>query len=672
MKQFLFAFVLMACSGFLFAQTTHIVTLQGVEFTPADITISVGDIVEWQNQSGFHNVNGNISGNPESFSSGAPTSDLFTFTHTFTIPGVYNYVCDIHAGQGMEGTVTVTGGATGSMLITGVIDGPLSGGTPKALELYVLEDIPDLSIFGIGSANNGTGSNGVEFTFPAVSANEGDCIFIASDSMQFESFFGFFPDYVDDGALAINGDDALELFKDDVVVDVFGEIDVDGTGQPWEYLDGWAYRQDGTGPDGNVFDISNWTFSGINELDGETSNSTAMVPFPNCTFFSIPPMFIDAVNDVDETEVNTPVAIDVLANDILPNGISSLEIVTFPANGIASPNALIEIAYEPDMDYCGEDSFTYEICDGQSCDTALVTLTIECPSNFPTYSIGTVTADSDNDFNVDSIGIDCELHGTVYGINIRGNDGGFQFTIIDGNNDGIGVFNGNDDLGYTVQEGDSIAVVGTITQFRGLAQIEAEEVTLIAQDRDLFDPTVVSALGEDTESHLIRINNLTVTESDTANSGINYTVFDGANEYVLRIDKDVTDIFSISFPGNGVIFDAIGIGGQFNPSTDPPFDAGYQFLPRYLEDIIIVSSTNTPEWANDVTIFPNPVSESLNVQSTVELDQVIVRNVLGQVVEWVDAPQTNVVINMNNFENGVYLLTLIVDGEIITRKVVKQ
>ncbi len=35
----------------------------------------------------------------------------------------------------------------GQMLISGVVDGPLTNGTPKAIELYVYEDIADLSNF---------------------------------------------------------------------------------------------------------------------------------------------------------------------------------------------------------------------------------------------------------------------------------------------------------------------------------------------------------------------------------------------------------------------------------------------------------------------------------------------------------------------------------------------
>jgi len=169
------------------------------------------------------------------------------------------------------------------LIITGVVDGPLTGGVPKAAEVYVVSNIPDLSIYGLGSANNGGGSDGEEFTFPAVAASAGSFIYVASESTGFTTFFGFAPDYAS-SALAINGDDAIELFKGGAVVDVFGDINVDGSGQPWEHLDGWAYRADNTGPDGPFFALANWTFSGINALDGETSNATAATPFPIGTY----------------------------------------------------------------------------------------------------------------------------------------------------------------------------------------------------------------------------------------------------------------------------------------------------------------------------------------------------------------------------------------------------
>ena len=64
-----------------------------------------------------------------------------------------------------------------SLVITGVYDGPLTGGVPKGIELYVRADIADLSVFGVGGANNGGGTDGEEFTFPAVAIAAGTYLY---------------------------------------------------------------------------------------------------------------------------------------------------------------------------------------------------------------------------------------------------------------------------------------------------------------------------------------------------------------------------------------------------------------------------------------------------------------------------------------------------------------
>ena len=133
--------------------------------------------------------------------------------------------------------------ANAQLIITGVIDGPLTGGLPKAVEFYATEDIADLSIYGFGSANNGGGTDGEEFTFSG-SASKGDFIWVATESAGFSSFFGFDPTFVESNAPNINGDDAIELFKNGSVIDILGDINVDGTGTAWDHLDGWAYRND--------------------------------------------------------------------------------------------------------------------------------------------------------------------------------------------------------------------------------------------------------------------------------------------------------------------------------------------------------------------------------------------------------------------------------------------
>ncbi len=165
------------------------------------------------------------------------------------------------------------------LVITGVLDGPLKGGTPKCVEIYVINDIADLSLYSLGSANNGGGTDGPEFNFPADPVSSGDFIYIASETSYFNSFFGFVPAYTTK-TVSINGDDAIELFHQSVVIDVFGDINTDGTGQSWEYTDGWVYRKKFTRPDSSEFNLDHWYFSGVNALDGESSNSNASVPFP--------------------------------------------------------------------------------------------------------------------------------------------------------------------------------------------------------------------------------------------------------------------------------------------------------------------------------------------------------------------------------------------------------
>ena len=170
------------------------------------------------------------------------------------------------------------------LVISGVIDGPLSGGVPKAVELFVVNDIADLSTYALGTANNGGGTDGEEFTFPAgASASAGTYIYVASEIDGFTAFFGSAPDY-DTSSMGINGDDAIELFKDGSVIDTFGDINTDGSGTAWEYLDGWAYRTSGQTANGGSFEASNWTYSGIDALDGSTTNTDAATPFPAGTF----------------------------------------------------------------------------------------------------------------------------------------------------------------------------------------------------------------------------------------------------------------------------------------------------------------------------------------------------------------------------------------------------
>lgn len=168
--------------------------------------------------------------------------------------------------------------AQNDLTLQGVIDFtvPSGGSDGKALHLTAVNDIPDLSIYGGGTANNGGGTDGQEYTFPAISVAAGESVFVVRSVAAMESYFSVcysaFDHVIENGSWPDqNGDDAIELFMNGEVIETFGEIDVDGTGQPWEYLDSWAYKLDGE-----------WTYGGINCTDNTLTIFDSSCPYPFC------------------------------------------------------------------------------------------------------------------------------------------------------------------------------------------------------------------------------------------------------------------------------------------------------------------------------------------------------------------------------------------------------
>ncbi len=186
------------------------------------------------------------------------------------------------------------------LYIAGVIDGPLSGGLPKAIQVCANDDIADLSIYGLGSANNGGGSDGEEFSFPNVALGSGECVVLASETSQYSAFFGCNPDYVNTVAPSINGDDAIELFCNGTVEDLYGDINVDGSGQPWEYTDSWVVATDNV--PSTTFNLGDWNIPGPNVLDGESDNASAATPYPNAV---CPMCVISSVTAGPQTDCDT-------------------------------------------------------------------------------------------------------------------------------------------------------------------------------------------------------------------------------------------------------------------------------------------------------------------------------------------------------------------------------
>lgn len=189
---------------------------------------------------------------------------------------------------------TLAHSASAALLITGVIDGPRTGGLPKAVELYATTAIADLADYGIQVSSNGTeGFTAPEFILSG-SAAAGTYISVASEATGYTAYFGSAPTFTT-SVLNINGDDAVVLYGSvlttPVVIDVYGNPSVDGTGQPWDHLDSYAYRLDNTGPDGNTWVAANWTVAAVDTLDAQGAsgvNGSANITVPFGTYTAIP------------------------------------------------------------------------------------------------------------------------------------------------------------------------------------------------------------------------------------------------------------------------------------------------------------------------------------------------------------------------------------------------
>ena len=528
-------------------------------------------------------------------------------------------------------------------------------------------------------------TEGVKDTIHNFVLQPGAFLLIAKDSVMLNTNFGVSALQWSDGALSNGGEDIVLVNAAGITVD---SVDYDDG-------NGWPESADGDGfslvlcdysSDNN--DPANWQAASTST--GVTINDKEVFANPGadseCQASALV-RFIANGEDVNEDAGTVSVGVEFPAGDF----VAWEAMVALNVDASTATNGMDFIFVDTTLAHSGFDLLDtvwleIPIIDDEvaeetesiilsltginiDANAAFNTYTINIADNdssIPTYTIGEVTTVDENGV-VDSMGVVCKIQGIVYGVNMR--PSGLQFTIIDGANDGIGLFHGSGDLGYTVQEGDEILVQGTIGQFRGLAQIAPDSIWLISGGNALVDPSVVTALDETTESQLVKIENLSIVdpaEWSNSGSGFNVTVTDGVNNYAMRIDAD-TDIFGTDAPTES--FNLTGIGGQYD--TSEPLTEGYQILPRYMQDIDIIEATREP-WPNDVDVFPNPTKGQLTIQLGEKIDRLVIRDILGSIVFTRSDVQSNTNASLGDLPAGIYVLSIQRSGKVWTRKVTKM
>jgi len=222
------------------------------------------------------------------------------------------------------------------------------------VELYARNNIPDLSRYAISRAGNGAvtfDAITADFILPAIALNAGDFYYAVGNSFadQTVTFDTVFPAYsgirVRNYGVNSNGDDVTGIFHDptgafaggETLIDVFGEVGVDGTGTAWEHLDGYAYSKNGRSPS-STFNVLEWDV--FNQALDTLDAAGHAAAFPDQTYSpsvaSSPPT-ISAIPDQDIATSTTtgPLAFTV---DDFQTAASNLVVTVTSDNPTLVPN----------------------------------------------------------------------------------------------------------------------------------------------------------------------------------------------------------------------------------------------------------------------------------------------------------------------------------------------
>ncbi len=274
-----------------------------------------------------------------------------------------------------------------------------------------------------------------------------------------------------------------------------------------------------------------------------------------------------ATNDFVQTSDNTPVVLDVLANDTDPEG-DLLEIVGFtpPMHGNVADNGDGTLTYTPYTDYVGGDFFAYTISDGNNnVSIASVIVTVIDGNDAPVAQndiastnentpvrIAVLANDSDPDGDMLEV---VDFSKPINGELIDNGDGSLTYTPEDG-------FVGQDLFAYTIDDGNNnqalATVIVTVNDVNGApvalndAAITDEDssvvIDLLANDSDPDGDTIsISGFGQPQHGQVVDNGDGTVvyTPEDGyfGQDSFSYTISDGnGNEATASVEITVNEV----------------------------------------------------------------------------------------------------------------------------------
>jgi hypothetical protein len=278
-----------------------------------------------------------------------------------------------------------------------------------------------------------------------------------------------------------------------------------------------------------------------------------------------------AANDVVITLEDTPVTIDVLANDTDPDG-DALSLLSFTqgSRGSVAENENGTLTYTPVENFFGDDSFLYVVTDGNGgVDTAGVNITVNPVNDSPLAEADSVTTDEDVPVTVDVLANDSDVDGDTLAVTNVTQGGHGSVT---NNGDGTVTyapatdFNGSDRFDYVISDGNGGVAIATVAVTvkpvndppvatnNAVTTLEDTSATIAVLDNDTDpdgDALSILSFTQGSRGSVAKNEDGTVTYTPVEN-------FFGADSFLYV----VTD-------GNGGV-DTAEVNVTVNPINDPP------------------------------------------------------------------------------------------------------
>ncbi len=213
---------------------------------------------------------------------------------------------------------SISAAAQDSLFISELCD-PADEYTGRFIELYNAGsepvDFSTITAYLSRQSNGGTTWGDLQLTGTVAAG----ATFVIGGS-GFEGLYGFTPDQ-ESGILIGNGDDAYALFlggdhESGVLHDVFGVIDMDGTGEAWEYTDSRALRFDSVLKPNTTWTAAEWEITLADVADCDPGSHLGSGPVNPPGDFSLA-LLNDTVNWGQPVEVPVSVGALTAADNII-------------------------------------------------------------------------------------------------------------------------------------------------------------------------------------------------------------------------------------------------------------------------------------------------------------------------------------------------------------------